>query len=85
MDLARLLELCFAALSTVAADLQFNAIIHTSPEKRTSRQIHWHIEVYPQLDGFDGFERGTGIYVNPVAPEEAAKAMRDACSKLLKK
>src|SRR3972149_9586190 len=76
MDLARLLELCFAALSTVTLDLQFSAIIHTSPEKRTSRQIHWHIEVYPKLDGFDGFERGTGIYVNPVAPEEAAKALR---------
>lgn len=85
MDLARLLELCFAALSTVTSDLQFNAIIHTSPEKRTSRQIHWHIEVYPRLDGFDGFERGTGIHINPVAPEEAAKALREACSKLLKK
>jgi UDPglucose--hexose-1-phosphate uridylyltransferase len=85
MDLARLLELCFAALSTVTLDLQFNAIIHTSPEKRTSKQIHWHIEVYPRLDGFDGFERGTGVYVNPIAPEEAAKVLRDACSKLLKK
>ncbi|MBM3897751.1 MAG: DUF4921 family protein [Thaumarchaeota archaeon] len=84
MDLARVLELSFKALARVVGDLQFNAIIHTSPEKRTSRQIHWHIEVYPRLRGFDDFERGTGIYVNTVAPEDAVKALRDAAAKILK-
>lgn len=84
MDLARVLELSFKALAKVVGDLQFNAILHTSPEKRTSRQIHWHIEVYPRLGGFDGFERGTGIYVNTVAPEDAVKALRDVATKILK-
>ncbi len=84
MDLARMLELSFKGLAKVVGDLQFNAIVHTSPEKRTSRQIHWHIEVYPRLRGFDGFERGSGIYVNTVTPEDAVKALRDATTKILK-
>ena len=84
MDLAMVLELSFKALATVVGDLQFNAVIHTSPEKRITRQIHWHIEVYPRLRGFDDFERGTGIYVNTVTPENAVKALRDAATKILK-
>lgn len=84
MDLSKLLEASLRALSKIAEDLQLNAIIHTSPEKRTSKQIHWHIEVYPRLRGFDGFERGTGIHVSTVTPEDAAKALRESIKKVLK-
>jgi UDPglucose--hexose-1-phosphate uridylyltransferase len=39
---------------------------------------HWHIEVVPRLTVFAGIELGTGIYVNAVAPESAAAALREA-------
>jgi UDPglucose--hexose-1-phosphate uridylyltransferase len=39
---------------------------------------HWHIEVVPRLTVFAGVELGAGIYVNPLPPEEAAQALRQA-------
>jgi UDPglucose--hexose-1-phosphate uridylyltransferase len=39
---------------------------------------HWHIELVPRLTVFAGIELGAGIYVNPLPPEEAARALRQA-------
>lgn len=39
---------------------------------------HWHVEVLPRLTVFAGIELGAGIYVNALAPEAAAAALRDA-------
>ena len=38
---------------------------------------HWHLEVLPRLTVFGGIELGAGIYVNSVAPEEAAAELRE--------
>ena len=35
-------------------DLSYNLVFHLSPEKKNSRQIHWHIEVYPITDAWSG-------------------------------
>jgi UDPglucose--hexose-1-phosphate uridylyltransferase len=39
---------------------------------------HWHLEVVPRLTVFAGLELGAEIYVNVVAPESAAEALRSA-------
>jgi UDPglucose--hexose-1-phosphate uridylyltransferase len=39
---------------------------------------HWHVEVLPRLTVFAGIELGAGIYVNALAPEDAAAALREA-------
>jgi UDPglucose--hexose-1-phosphate uridylyltransferase len=41
-----------------------NAWVHDGP--------HWHIELFPRTTRLAGLELGAGVYVNPVAPEEAA-------------
>jgi UDPglucose--hexose-1-phosphate uridylyltransferase len=38
---------------------------------------HWHFEVVPRLTVFAGLELGAGIYVNWLAPEEAATTLRN--------
>ena len=38
----------------------------------------WHIELVPRLATLAGIELGAGIYVNTVAPEDAAAALRSA-------
>jgi UDPglucose--hexose-1-phosphate uridylyltransferase len=38
---------------------------------------HWHLEVLPRLTVFAGIELGAGIYVNSLAPEDAAAILRD--------
>jgi UDPglucose--hexose-1-phosphate uridylyltransferase len=39
---------------------------------------HWHIEIIPRLTKVAGFEWGTGLYINPVPPEDAAEYLREA-------
>jgi UDPglucose--hexose-1-phosphate uridylyltransferase len=39
---------------------------------------HWHIEVVPRLTVMAGIELGAGYYVNPLRPETAAEALRNA-------
>ena len=37
---------------------------------------HWHLEIMPKLIQVAGFEWGSGFYINPVTPEEAASTLR---------
>ncbi|MBI4685267.1 MAG: galactose-1-phosphate uridylyltransferase [Nitrospirae bacterium] len=57
----------------------YNFIIHTSPfDRETNDYYHWHIELTPKLTKIAGFEWGSGFYINPTPPEEAAKFLREA-------
>jgi UDPglucose--hexose-1-phosphate uridylyltransferase len=38
---------------------------------------HWHMEIIPRLTRVAGFEWGTGFYINPVPPEQAAQFLHD--------
>lgn len=65
---------------------QYNYIIHTSPVRWKRRgywatidqDYHWHVEIMPRLTKVAGFEWGTGFYINPTIPEEAAKFLQEA-------
>jgi UDPglucose--hexose-1-phosphate uridylyltransferase len=57
-------------LSAAEGRVPLNAWLHA--------EAHWHIEVLPRLTVFAGVELGAGIYVNPLPPEEAARALRQA-------
>jgi UDPglucose--hexose-1-phosphate uridylyltransferase len=39
---------------------------------------HWHVEIVPRLTVLAGIELGAGYFVNPLAPETAAQALRGA-------
>jgi len=57
----------------------YNPMIHTSPfHDETNNYYHWHIEIIPKLTKIAGFEWGSGFFINPTPPEEAAKFMREA-------
>ena len=66
-------------MNQVLDDPPYNYIIHTSsfPEL-DSDYYHWHFEIMPKLTKVAGFEWGTGFYINPTPPEEAAAYMREA-------
>ena len=57
-------------LLTIEGPVPLNAWLHD--------RGHWHLEVLPRLTVFAGIELGAGIYVNSLAPEAAAAALRDA-------
>jgi UDPglucose--hexose-1-phosphate uridylyltransferase len=57
----------------------FNYVIHSSPPQQAAMPYyHWHIEIMPQLTRAAGFEWGSGVYMNSIAPEDAARLLRDA-------
>jgi UDPglucose--hexose-1-phosphate uridylyltransferase len=39
---------------------------------------HWHLEILPRMTVMAGLELGAGVYVNTLAPEEAAARLRQA-------
>ena len=59
----------------------YNLIVHSAPvQDRPLQHYHWHIELMPKLTRVAGFEWGSGFYINPTPPEEAAQFLRDAAS-----
>jgi UDPglucose--hexose-1-phosphate uridylyltransferase len=60
----------------------YNLIVHTAPfGEGYAESFHWHVELMPRLSRTAGFEWGTGFYINPTAPEEAAAILRDIDTK----
>ena len=62
-------------LNAALGDVAFNLGFHTAPHQHTG-QYHWHVHVWPNLASQAGFERGTGVMINIVPPEQAADALR---------
>lgn len=56
----------------------YNFVLHTAPlQEGALDHYHWHLEIVPRVTRVAGFEWGTGCYVNPTSPEEAAKFLRE--------
>jgi UDPglucose--hexose-1-phosphate uridylyltransferase len=52
-------------------------LLHLAPFDISADQYYqWHIELFPRLSNPAGYEWGTGCWINPVAPEEAAESLR---------
>ncbi|XP_057982876.1 ADP-glucose phosphorylase [Malania oleifera] len=80
VDLGGLLKLMLRKISLQLNNPPFNFMMHTSPLQITELEhcyTHWFLQIVPQLTGVAGFEIGTGCYINPVFPEDAAKVMRE--------
>ena len=60
-------------------DPPFNYMLHTAPLREpTLANFHWHLEIIPTLTRVAGFEWGSGFFINPMPPEDAAAGLRDA-------
>ncbi len=70
-------------MDSVLGKTDFSIAFHISPEKKNSRQLHWHIEVYPLTSSWSGLERGFGIFVNLHNPEYSAEVLGAASRKEL--
>lgn len=64
---------------TALKNPDYNLIIHSSPcHEKNVEYFHWLIQIMPRISSVAGFELGSGIYINTVIPEEAAKFLREA-------
>ncbi|KAF8714184.1 hypothetical protein HU200_028197 [Digitaria exilis] len=84
LDLGSLLKTMLQKLSKQLNDPPFNFMIHSAPFGLSSSCLpyaHWFLQIVPQLSVIGGFELGSGCYINPVFPEDAAKILRElGCS-----
>jgi len=56
----------------------YNFMLHSAPfADRGAQHYHWHVEIMPTLQKVAGFEWGSGFYINPTPPEDAAAFLRD--------
>ncbi|MEZ6135051.1 MAG: DUF4921 family protein [Pirellulaceae bacterium] len=75
--LVRRIEKCYP-------DAAYNLVIHTAPRlsqcsvQQLADIFHWRMELFPRLTTVAGFEWGSDCYINPLAPETAASALRKA-------
>ena len=87
LELAMLLHDNLSRLKNALDDPAYNIILHSCPIldsklsdfhwQHLTSDFHWHIEIMPYLSSIAGFERGSGVYINPVSPEDAAKWFRE--------
>jgi UDPglucose--hexose-1-phosphate uridylyltransferase len=62
-------------LEDVIGDFAYNIVFHTAPH-HDDAPFHWHVHLTPRLTSIAGFEQGTGVMINLVAPEQAAEQLR---------
>jgi UDPglucose--hexose-1-phosphate uridylyltransferase len=77
-ELGTVLKTVLLKLETALDKPPYNYIIHTAPfDTQLLPHYHWHIEIIPRLTRVAGFEWGTGFYINPVPPEQAAAFLQE--------
>lgn len=66
-------------LDSCLPQVPYNFVLHTSPLRSGPLEhFHWHFEIMPKLTSIAGFEWGSGFYINPTPPEDAARYLRAA-------
>lgn len=86
--LARTLKRALTRLRTLLGNPPYNFVLQTAPNPiprpgkpgywtTLQYDYHWRIEIIPRLTLVAGFEWGTGFYINPMPPEEAARYLRE--------
>jgi UDPglucose--hexose-1-phosphate uridylyltransferase len=87
-SLARHLREVIRRMKASLDDPPYNFLLHTAPSyhllarrpgywSTIEQDWHWHIEILPRLTKTAGFEWGSGFYINPTPPEDAARFLRE--------
>jgi UDPglucose--hexose-1-phosphate uridylyltransferase len=85
MDFARTLRHTLQRIGKVLNNPPYNFTMYTAPNRvprsghwhTLNDDFHWHLEIMPRLTRVEGFERGSGFYINPTPPEDAARYLRE--------
>lgn len=78
-DLALMIRATLGGLMDISPDASYSVVFCLSSETRLNGRLHWHIRVCPVIKPWSGMERGFGIHVNDIGPEDAAQHLRAAC------
>ncbi len=77
--LAKLLRETLLRLHHLLGNPDYNYVVRSAPHHSAGEpHFHWYIEILPRLTTRAGFEIGSGMNINIVAPEDAAAQLREA-------
>ena len=77
-EMGVVLKTILSKLESALDNPPYNYILHTAPfDTQELPHYHWHLEIIPRLTRVAGFEWGSGFYINPVLPEQAAAFLRE--------
>jgi UDPglucose--hexose-1-phosphate uridylyltransferase len=77
-SLAQLMRDLVGRLEAKPETSAYNYWIHTLPfDTNVSDHYHWHVEIVSRMTTVAGFEWGSGWFINPVCPEDAARLLRN--------
>ena len=77
-SLASVLGTFLRRMDRVLGRPPYNYMLHTAPLRDGPLEhFHWHLEIIPKLTNVAGYEWGSGFFINPVPPEDAAAALRE--------
>ena len=77
-ELAYVMRATLAKIYKSLNNPDYNYVFHSAPShEKDGEYYHWHIQILPRVSAMAGFELGSGIYINTVIPETAAKFLRE--------
>lgn len=84
-ELAGVLKRAVGGLYRLLGDPPFNLVLQTAPNLLPKRgywetireDYHWFMELIPRVKRTDGFEWGSGFFINPVEPERAVELLKE--------
>ncbi len=87
-EFARIVRRTLFRLKALLGDPPYNIVFHNSPNPiprpgkpsywtTLQYDYHWRVAIIPRLTTVAGFEWGTGFYINPMPPEDAARYLRE--------
>ena len=83
-ELAGLMRRLVRCLETKLDTPAYNYWIRNAPFRLSRHDdFHWRIELTPRMTRLAGFELGTGCFINPVSPEQAAAQLRSLVAEVV--
>lgn len=76
-DLAVTLKDALARIYYGLEHPDFNYVLRSGrPSAADSEYLHWYLSIVPRVSTLTGFELGSGMFINPLVPEESAAFLR---------
>lgn len=78
-EFSGLLRQVLKKISILLNDPDYVFYLHTAPSNQpVLNYYHWHLQIEPITEAVvAGFEKGSGVYINPRSPESAANDLRE--------
>lgn len=76
-SMGEVLHLLLRSLARCLSDPPYNLVLHCAPCGGEG-DFHFYWELLPRLGRLAGFELGTGMFINPVPADAAARTLREA-------